>query len=134
MMITKTAFIILLLTLTSAAVTEGSRSHMIEHPESYIEIPEWSVYSSWSGVGILHNLKIINNSDIEYKDVRIRIFYSTTSSSAPGTVVSQQNGVIPVTLPPRSTGIYLREGMTFGANSQFMNPVRMVILGASYNP
>lgn len=131
----KSLFIILILLFTAGSEAAGdSRDYMIRYPEHHIEIPEWNVYSTWSGVGILHNLKIINNSDVEYKNVKIRVYYSTTSTNAPGTIVSQHTAVIPVILPPRSTGFYLRHGIPFGANSQFMNPVRLEVIGAEYNP
>ncbi len=128
-------FVVLIFLAASAPEAKAnSRAYMIRYPQHYIEIPEWNVYSSWSGVGILYNLKIVNNSDVEYKNVKIRVYYSTTSTNAPGTIVSQHTGVIPVTLPPRSTGTYLRSGIPFGANSQFMNAVRLEVLGAEYNP
>lgn len=127
----------LLLTIFSFipyTANSDTRDYMISHPENYIEIPDWSVYSAWGGVAILHNLRIVNHSDVEYKNIKIRIYYSSSSAATPANVISQQTGVLPITLPPRSEGVYFKEGITFGANSQFMNPHRVQILGAEHNP
>jgi len=107
---------------------------MINNPASYLEIPEWSIYSAWGGIGIIHNVKIINTGDVEYKNIKVRVIYTTSTTSSPGTVISQETGVLPVTVPPHSSDLYLREGATLGSNSQFMNPIRIDILGAEYNP
>lgn len=107
-------------------------THMKQHPASYIEIHTWSVYSSWGGVGIIHSLVIENKSEVEYTNVKVRVAYTTTTSSAPGTVVSQHTAVLPVTLPAGTTNTYLKEGMPFGASSHFMNPLYITVVGADH--
>ena len=126
--------ILIVTSLVNTAFTSGIRERMINSPASYLEIPQWSVYSAWGGIAIIHNVKIINKSDIEYSNIKIRIVYTSSTAGSPGTVISQETGVLPVTVPPHSSGLYLREGVTLGSNSQFMNPLRIEILGADHNP
>ena len=82
---------------------------MSTHPEWYIKIPDWSVYATWSAVAIIHGVTIENTSDIRYKDIRVRITYTTNTAGGAGDVVSQEEGVLPVTVPPRSKDIYLKD-------------------------
>ncbi len=88
---------------------------MTTHPQWFIKISDWSVYSSWGAVAIIHNVTIENTSDL---------------STGAGGPVSQETGVLPVTLPPRSKATYLKAGVTLGAGSQFMNAVGIEVLGA----
>lgn len=104
---------------------------MAAHPEWYIKVTDWNVYATWSAVAIIHHVTIENNSDIEYKDVKVRVFYTSMSTGGAGTVVSQEVGVLPVTLPPRSSATYLSKGHTLGAGSTFMNAVDLQVLGAT---
>jgi len=104
---------------------------MKTHPEWYIKIPDWSVYATWSAVAIIHGVTIENTSDITYKDIRVRVTYTTNTAGGAGNVVSQEEGVLPVTVPPRSKDTYLKAGYPFGAGSQFMNPVAIQVLGAT---
>ena len=104
---------------------------MAAHPEWYIEVSEWSVYATWSAVAIIHHVTIENKSNIEYKDVKVRISYSSDSTGGAGQIVSQEVGVLPVTLPPRSKNTYLSSGHTLGAASTFMNPVNLQVLTAT---
>lgn len=104
---------------------------MSTHPEWYIKIPHWSVYATWSAVAIIHGVTIENTSDIPYKDIRVRVTYTTNTAGGAGNVVSQEEGVLPVTVPPRSKDTYLKAGYPFGAGSQFMNPVSIQVLGAT---
>ena len=104
---------------------------MAEHPEWYIKISDWSVYATWSAVAIIHHVTIENTSDITYKDVKVRVCYTSNSPGGAGTIVSQEVGVLPVTLPPNSKATYLKSGVTIGAGSQFMNAVDIQVLGAT---
>ena len=104
---------------------------MYEHPEWYIKVTDWSVYATWSAVAIIHSVTIENTSDIEYKDVKVRVCYTSMSTGGAGNIVSQETGVLPVTLPPKSKDTYLKAGVTLGAGSNFMNAVELQVLGAS---
>jgi len=104
---------------------------MTTHPEWYIKVTDWSVYATWSAVAIIHHVTIENTSDVEYKDVWVRVFYTSMSTGSAGNIVSQEVGVLPVTLPPRSKKTYLKQGVTLGAGSIFMNAVQLQVLGAT---
>jgi len=103
---------------------------MIEHPEWYIKIKDWTVYSTWSAVAIIHDVTIENTSDIPYKDIRVRVRYYQTAAPRRGTQIAQETGVLPVTVPPNSESVYLRDGSTLGAASMFMYPKEIEVLGA----
>ena len=125
------ALLIIPLTAGLARGEEYLPDSMKTHPEWYIKIPDWSVYATWSAVAIIHGVTIENTSDITYKDIRVRVTYTTNTAGGAGNVVSQEEGVLPVTVPPRSKDTYLKAGYPFGAGSQFMNPVAIQVLGAT---
>lgn len=104
---------------------------MKTHPEWYIKIPDWSVYATWSAVAIIHHVTIENTSEIPYKDIVVRVTYTSNTAGGAGTVISQEVGVLPVTVPPKSMDTYLKAGVTLGAGSQFMNPHSIQVLGAT---
>lgn len=104
---------------------------MYKNPEWYIKVSDWSLYSTWSAVAIIHSVTIENTSDVEYKNVKVRVSYTSTAAGGAGNVVSQETGVLPVTLPPRSKNTYLKAGVTLGAGSAFMNPTELQVLGAT---
>jgi hypothetical protein len=104
---------------------------MTTNPEWYIKVTDWSVYATWSAVAIIHSVTIENTSDVEYKNVRVRVCYTSMSTGGAGNIVSQEVGVLPVTLPPRSKKTYLKQGVTLGAGSTFMNAVELQVLGAT---
>lgn len=108
-----------------------SSNTMAAHPEWYIKVTDWNVYATWSAVAIIHHVTIENNSDIEYKNVKVRVYYSSDSTGGAGQIVSQEVGVLPVTLPPRSKKTYLSAGHTLGAASTFMNAVDLQVLSAT---
>ena len=108
-----------------------SSNTMAAHPEWFIKVTDWNVYATWSAVAIIHHVTIENNSDIEYKDVKVRVCYSSMSTGGAGVTVSQEIGVLPVTLPPKSSATYLSKGHTLGAGSMFMNPVDLQVLSAT---
>ena len=104
---------------------------IIAHPEQYIKITDWSVYGTWSAVGIIHHVTIENTSNIAYKNIKVRVYYTSTSTSQESIIISQETGILPVTLPPHSKNTYLKGGTTLGAGSQFMNPSRVEVIGAT---
>ncbi|MGI9534900.1 MAG: hypothetical protein ACR2NW_08105 [Thermodesulfobacteriota bacterium] len=129
----KTIFLICVFILTffvSSAYSKENKftKHMAENPNSYIKIHDYSVYGTWGAVAILHNIVIENTSDISYENIKIRICYNSISS--PGNIISQEVGVIPITLPPNSKNTYLNAGMPFGGGTQSMNAVDIQVLGA----
>lgn len=109
----------------------GTNDPMILHPEWYIKITDWSVYGTWSAVGIIHHVTIENKSDIAYKNIKVRVYYTSTSTSQQTIIISQETGILPITLPPHSKNTYLKGGTTLGAGSQFMNPNRIEVVGAT---
>lgn len=133
MQISKIAIIFSLISfllLNPSAKSSSYNRQMIDHPEWYIKITAWTIYSTWSAVAIIHHVTIENTSDIPYKDVKVRVRYYQTSAPRAGTQISQETGVLPVTLPPRSKDTYLRNGSTLGAASMFMYPKEIEVLGA----
>lgn len=115
--------------LNPSAKSANYNRSMIDHPEWYIKITDWTIYSTWSAVAIIHHVTIENASDITYRDVKVRVRYDQTSAPT-GTQISQETGVLPVTLPPHSKDTYLRNGSTLGAASMFMYPKEIEVLGA----
>lgn len=114
--------------LSASNVEKGAVKYMETHPGSYLKIHDYSVYATWSSVAILHNVVIENTSDLTYENIKVRICYSSLSS--PGNVISQEVGIIPVTVPPHSKNNYLSTGIPFGGGAQAMNAVDIVVLGA----
>jgi hypothetical protein len=130
----KTAFVILILLglfYPPAKAEEWEIINlMIEHPERYIKVINWSFYTAFR-TAIIHHVTIENASDIAYKDVKVRIRYYSTSPSNYGTQVAQETGILPVTLPPRSKQTYLRGGAVLGAGSSLFNADNLEVLGAT---
>jgi hypothetical protein len=116
--------------LAPGAKSSDYSKPMIEHPEWYIEITDWTIYSTWSAVAIIHHVTIENTSDIPYKDVLVRVRYYQTAAPRSGTQIAQETGVLPVTLPPHSKDTYLRNGSTLGMASMSMYPNGIEVLGA----
>ena len=133
MKISKIAIVISLIAFIFLAPGLKSTEHsnpMIEHPEWYIKITDWTIYSTWSAVAIIHHVTIENTSDVPYRDVMVRVRYYQTSAPIDGTQIAQETGVLPVTLPPNSKDTYLNNGSTLGAASMFMYPKEIEVLGA----
>ncbi len=103
---------------------------MILHPEWYIKVLDWSVYSVWSGVAIIHHVTIENTSDIAYKGIKVRVLYYSNSVTNNGKQISQETGILPITLPPHSKNTYLKGGSTLGASSMGMYAGYLEVLGA----
>jgi len=130
LMITIIVGFIAFMLLNPSAKSSDYSKPMIEHPEWYINITDWTIYSTWSAVAIIHHVTIENTSDIAYKDVKVRVRYYQTSAPRAGTQIAQETGVLPVTLPPHSKDTYLRNGSTLGMASMFMYPKGIEVLGA----
>jgi len=107
----------------------GTINPFLQHPEWYINVPDWAFYTAFK-VAILHHVTIENTSDIPYRDVRIRIRYYSTAPSKYGTMVGQQEAVLPVTLPPHSKNIYLKSGTVIGSGSSLFYAGNLEVLGA----
>jgi hypothetical protein len=133
-MIRRTIIALLFIIPLTAGLARGEDylpESMKTHPEWYLKIPDWSVYATWSAVAIIHDVTIVNNSDITYRDIRVRVTYTSNTAGGAGNVISQEGGVLPITVPPRSKDTYLRAGYPLGAGSQFMNPLAIQVLGAT---
>ncbi len=102
---------------------------MVQHPEWYIKITDWSFYAT-RGVAIIHHVTIENTSDIAYKEVEVRVHYYSTSASNYGTEVGNETGVLKVVLPPHSKKTYLEGGAVLGAGSSLFNADNIEVLGA----
>jgi len=102
---------------------------MVQHPEWYIKITDWSFYAA-RGVAIIHHVTIENTSDIAYKNVEVRVHYYSTSASNYGTEIGNETGVLKVVLPPHSKKTYLEGGAVFGAGSSLFNADNIEVLGA----
>jgi hypothetical protein len=126
----KALILLTLFCVTGKAEELGTINTMIQHPEWYIKITDWSVYAAWSCPAIIHHVTIENTSDITYKDIRIRVRYFSTSTSNYGTQISQETGILPVTLPPHSKKTYLEGGVTLGAGCMSMYAGNIEVLGA----
>lgn len=102
---------------------------MVQHPEWYIKITDWSFYAT-RGVGIIHHVTIENTSEIAYKNVEVRVHYYSTSASNYGTAIGNETGVLNVVLPPHSKKTYLEGGAVLGAGSSLFNADNIEVLGA----
>jgi len=102
---------------------------MVQHPEWYIKITDWSFYAT-RGVAIIHHVTIENTSDIAYKNVEVRVHYYSTSASNYGTEIGNETGVLNVVLPPHSKKTYLEGGAVLGAGSSLFNADNIEVLGA----
>ena len=99
--------------------------------DSCLKIQKWSVYATWSAVAILNNVEIENSCETGFRNIKVKINYS--SSSSPGNTVSQETGILPIVVPPMSNNTYLKNGIPFGAASQFMNPLDIKIVSGVAN-
>jgi len=102
---------------------------MVQHPEWYIRITDWSFYAT-RGVGIIHHVTIENTSAIAYKNVEVKVHYYSTSASNYSTEIGNETGVLKVVLPPHSQNTYLEGGAVFGAGSSLFNADNIEVLGA----
>lgn len=125
-------FIILtLFPISGKAQDLQTQNQMILHPELYIKVLDWSLYSAWGGVAIIHHVTIENTGDIAYKNIAVKVFYYSYSYSDTGTLICQESGVLPITIPPNSKNTYLKNGATLGASSMGTYAGYLEVLGAT---
>ena len=80
---------------------------MIQHPELYIKITDWSFYAAW-GMSTIRNVAIENTSDVAYKEIKVRVsYYLSYYPTEPNTAIV----ILPVTLAPHSNKTYLEKGV-----------------------
>ncbi len=115
--------------ITVNAEEAKTENFQISHPEWYIKITGFNVYSA-RGVGIIHHVTIENTSDIAYKNVKVRVRYNSTSYTNQGTEVATESGVLPLTLPPHSKKTYLEGGAVLGASSSGFDAGSIEVLSA----
>src|SRR3972149_1774583 len=87
---------------------------MILHPEWYIKVLDWSLYSVWSGVAIIHHVTIENTSDIAYKDIKVRVLYYSNSITDKGKQINYHRLVFPNQVSPAAGKTYFKGGSTLG--------------------
>ena len=112
--------------VTKKGVEKQETRNFVGHPEQYIRITDWSFFVAFNGVAIIHHVKIENTSDIAYKNIKVRLHYFSGS----GIEVSGETKNLPVTIPPHSNEIYLKEGFVLGGGSSSMHAGNIEVLGA----
>ena len=105
-------------------------SNQITHPEWFLKITKWSYFAP-ARVAMLSSVKIENSADIAYKDIKVRLLFNSTSPPAVGQIIATTQGVLPVTVPPRSADTYLKGGITMGAGRQGYRVSDIQILAAT---
>jgi hypothetical protein len=123
-------FILLILSSNSRSEELLNENPMIQHPEWYIKILDWSFFVAWGGVAIIQNVAIENTSSLGYKDIKVRVNYYSTTGSNYGLQVGQEIGFLPLILPPKSKNIYLKDGAILGLGSTNLRAGSMEVLGA----
>jgi len=116
-----------------AAETENPASYnsnQITHPEWFIKITDWSYFAP-ARVAMLSSVKIENTASIAYKDIKVRLLFYSTSGPAVGQTIATTQGVLPVTVPPKSADTYLKGGITMGAGRQGYRVSDIQILSAT---
>lgn len=122
--------LLILICIPLRAEEAETTNFMIQHPEQYIKITDWSFYTAFR-TAIIHHVTIENKSDIAYENIKVRIRYYSTSPSNYGTLVAQETGILPITLPPHSKQTYLKGGAVFGSGSSLFNADNIEVLGAT---
>lgn len=115
---------------TDAENPASYNSNQITHPEWFLKITNWSYFAP-ARVAMLSSVKIENTADIAYKDIRVRLLFTTTSGPAIGQTIATTQGLLPVTVPPKSADTYLKGGITMGAGRQGYRVSDIQILSAT---
>ena len=105
-------------------------SNQITHPEWFIKITDWSYFAP-ARVAMLSSVKIENTANIAYKDIKVRLLFYSSSGPAVGQTIATTQGVLPVTVPPKSADIYLKGGTTMGAGRQGYRVSDIQVLSAT---
>lgn len=134
---TKLLILLVLFSPLARAQESGLTISMIQHPERYIKVTDWSYFSALR-VAMISNVTIENTADIAYKDIEIKLNYYSTSYGSVGQQVSSTTAVLPITLPPRSKATYLKGGMPIGLGVSSYQTKYVQVLGAvpvlNYSP
>lgn len=104
-------------------------SNQVLHPEWFIKITDWSFYTA-ARVAILSSVTIENTSDVTYKDVQVKLLYTSYPAPVAG-IIATSTATLPVTLPPKSKATYLKGGLTVGAGQQSYKLSDIVVLSAT---
>ncbi len=127
------AKLVILLVLLSP-LAKAQESHptisMIQRPEWYIKVTDWSYFVAWVEVAMISNVTVENTADIAYKNIKIKLNYYSTSYGSAGEQVSSTTAVLPITIPPRSKNTYLKGGMPIGMGAQSYQTKYVEVLGA----
>jgi hypothetical protein len=102
---------------TEAENPADYNSNQITHPQWFLKITDWSYFAP-ARVAMLSSVKIENTADIAYKDIRVRLIFNSSSGPAVGQTIATTQGMLPVTVPPKSADTYLKGGITMGAGKQ----------------
>ncbi|MGB2691383.1 MAG: hypothetical protein WBB48_09230 [Thermodesulfobacteriota bacterium] len=102
---------------TEAEDPASYNSNQITHPQWFLKITDWSYFAP-ARVAMLSSVKIENTADIAYKDIRVRLIFNSSSGPAVGQTIATTQGMLPVTVPPKSADTYLKGGITMGAGKQ----------------
>lgn len=84
-----------------------------------IRLIDWSFYVPWSGVAVIHHVFIENSSDVDYKSIKVKLYYHSDSAGRTGR--NEITATLPVTVPRNSKKIYLKEGVMVRGNFGSMN-------------
>lgn len=112
-----TLLTIFLLPLGIQAEDSVERKTMVQHPERYLKITDWSYFTA-GRVAMLSHVVIENTADIAYKDIKIKVNLYATQGSVAGQSVTSTKATLPVTVPPKSKDKYLKGGTVIGAGNQ----------------
>ena len=104
-------------------------SNQVLHPEWFIKVTDWSFYTA-ARVAILSSVTIENTSDVTYKDVQVKLLYTSYPAPVAG-IIATSTATLPVTLPPKSRATYLKGGLTVGAGQQSYKLSDIVVLSAT---
>lgn len=104
-------------------------SNQVLHPEWYIKISDWSFYTA-ARVAILSSVTIDNTADVPYKDIRVKLIYTSYSHPNAG-IIATTTGLLPITIPPKSKNTYLKRGLTMGAGNQDYNVSDIQVISAT---
>lgn len=105
-------------------------SNQITHPEWFLKVTDWSYFTA-ARVAMLSSVKIENTAAIPYKDIKVKLLFYNSSGPAVGQTIATTQGVLPVTVPPKSTGTYLKGGTTMGAGNQGYRVSDIQVLSAT---
>lgn len=104
-------------------------SNQVTHPEWYLNVSKWSYFAP-ARVAMLSSVVIKNTADVAYKDIKIRLLYSSYSNPVAGTIATDTT-VLPVTVPPKSEDTYLKGGIPIGAGKQDYKVTDIEVLSAT---